>query len=166
VAHIAGHYTVAVWGSVGIVHWVRQADLTAMKHVHRSLRRLVDEHPSGVSFIHVIEDGAGLPSAEARGELSTMMAGFADATVCVAVVLLGGGFWASALQSLLTGLRLVAPPRRWTLRFATNTADLRNWLPRLHVERTHHYIDARALDQVIARVMTMGAAVNDLAHGS
>jgi uncharacterized membrane protein len=48
-----------------------------------------------------------------------MMASFAGATVCVGVPLMGNGFWASAMQSLLTGMRLVAPPRLWTMRFAS-----------------------------------------------
>ena len=161
-AHVSGHYTVALWGGVGIVHWMRQADAPAMTHVRRCLRKLVDAQPSGVSFIHVVDEGAGLPSPEARSELSAMMGSFAEATVCVAVVLRGSGFWASAMQSLLTGLRLFAPPRGWTLRFASSTSDLGSWLPGLHVERTHQYFNARELELAIADVLSTGARAASL----
>lgn len=125
-----------------------------MKRVHELLRPVVEEHPLGVSFIHIAHDGAGLPDAGARHALSQMMAEFANVTVCVGVLLLGNGFWASAMQSALTGLRLLAPPRRWQMRFAASSTDLAGWVAKLHEQRTQRAIEpaeiATLMDQLTA----------------
>jgi hypothetical protein len=157
-ASSAGHYTVAVWGDVGIVHWMRQADGPAMQRVHELFKAVVEQHPRGVSFVHLVDDGAGLPDPDARRVLTEMMEGFAEGTVCVAVVLMGAGFWASALQSLLTGMRLLAPPRPWTMRFASHPRELRKWLPGLHEQRTQHAILADELEGAIHVVVSAGAS--------
>jgi len=157
-ANSTGHYTVAVWGDVGIVHWMRQADGTAMQRVQDSFKSVVANHPRGVSFIHLVDDGAGLPDPDARRVLTDMMAGFAEVTVCVAVVLMGAGFWASALQSLLTGMRLFAPPRPWTMRFAMRPAELRKWLPPLHEQRTSQPLHFDELEAAIHGVLSSGAS--------
>jgi hypothetical protein len=152
-----GWYTIAAWGAVGIVHWLRQADGPAMRAVSTNFEVLVEAHPRGVSFVHIVEEGAGLPDPDARRELSEMMSSFAGATVCVGVVLLGRGFWASAMQSLLTGLRLVAPPRPWTMRFATRTSELGTWLPAVHLQRTQQAVDANELEAVLEGVRALSA---------
>ena len=60
------------------------------------------------------------PTGHAGAGMNTLDLGSAEW-----VVLMGAGFWASALQSLLTGMRLVAPPRPWTMRFASRASDRR-----------------------------------------
>jgi hypothetical protein len=65
-----------------------------------------------------------------------MISEFADVTVCVGVVLRGNGFWASAMQSVLTGMQLVAPPRRWHMRFAVRESEITDWVAKAHEHRT------------------------------
>jgi hypothetical protein len=148
------HFVVAHWRDVAFVHWQAKADGAAMERVHEVLRSVVAEHPLGVSFVHVAEDGAGLPDADARRELSRMMADFADATVCVAVLLLGNGFWASAMQSVLTGLRLLAPPRPWQMRFATRSPEIAGWIAKVHEQRTHRIIAPTTIEMMIEQLIT------------
>jgi hypothetical protein len=124
-----------------------------MKRVHESFEHVVKAHPHGVSFVHLVEDGAGLPDAVARRALAGMMESFSETTVCVGVVLMGNGFWASAMQSVLTSMRLVAPPRRWTMRFASRMSELSDWLPQLHMERTRQRIDRAELEAVLKAVL-------------
>lgn len=154
IAYEAGHYTIATWKGVGIVHWMAQANGAAVRRVHELFESLVDAHPRGVSFIHVVREGAGLPDPEARRALAEMMASFAGETVCVAVVLLGSGFWASALQSLLTGMRLVAPPRPWTMKFSSRISDVSKWLPELHERRTQEALESGELHAAIELVLS------------
>jgi len=148
-----GHYVIAAWGAVAIVRWMRQADGPAMKRVHESFAPVVKAHPRGVSFVHLVEADAGLPDAGARRALAEMMVSFAETTVGVGVLLMGNGFWASAMQSLLTGMRLVAPPRPWTMRFASRTSELSDWLPHVHEQRTKQRIDRAELEAVLNSVL-------------
>jgi hypothetical protein len=147
------HFAVAHWNDVAFVHWKEKADGVAMERVHEALRSVVTDHPLGVSFVHVAQDGTGLPNADARRELSRMMAEFADATVCVGVLLLGNGFWASAMQSALTGLRLLAPPRRWPMRFGTRGPEMADWIAKQHEQRTHRVIAPTALEMLILQII-------------
>ena len=80
-----------------------------------------------------------------------------SAFACVGIALLGAGFWASALQSMITGLLMVAP-RGFALRFAGDPAELGAWLPREHSRRTGVEIDARGLAQAVDQVLRVGAA--------
>lgn len=148
-----GHYTIAQWEEIGIVHWLARGDSAAMERVHATLEPMVQAHPKGVSFIHIIHDGAGLPDADARKVLTRMMDAFAAATVCVGVVLLGNGFWASAMQSVLTGLRLLAPPRRWQMRFETTNEEMACWVVSAHEARTGRKIDPDLLTGVLTGVL-------------
>jgi len=126
----------------------------AMERVHSELRPIVNAYPEGVSFIHVTHQDVGLPDAGARKVLARMMAEFAQVTVCVGVVLLGNGFWASAMQSLLTGMRLIAPPRRWQMRFPAHEAVIADWVARMHTQRTQRAINA---DHIAALIQEMRA---------
>jgi hypothetical protein len=150
--HAPDHFTVAHWGGVALVNWVAKADGTAMGRVHTELRRFVGENPGGVSFIHVTHDGVGLPDAGGRQELAEMMTEFAEVTVCVGVLLVGNGFWASAMQSMLTGMRLLAPPRRWQMRFAARETEIAEWVANAHTQRTQR---ATAPDELAAMLQQL-----------
>jgi hypothetical protein len=151
--HEQDHYTIAHWRDVAFVHWLARADAPAMERVHGVLRQVVSEHPRGVSFIHVAHEGVGLPDAGARQALTQMMAEFAEVTVCVGVVLRGNGFWASAMQSVLTGLRLLAPPRRWQMRFANHQSEIAGWVAKAHEQRTQRALDPGELETVLEHVL-------------
>jgi len=154
--HQAGHYAVAAWNDVGMVYWLHAATGPAAGHVHQLLAPVVETNPSGVSFIHVVKNGAGLPDARARQALTTMMTQFAGATVLVGVVLMGAGFWASAIQSALTGMRLMAPPRKWGMRFASRPADLSNWVSETHLKRTGNALVPAAIERAIEFILVAG----------
>jgi len=55
--------------------------------------------------------------------------------VCVATVFEGGGFWASALRSIATGMRMVAP-RSFSWRINSDIDEIVDWIPDEHVKRT------------------------------
>jgi hypothetical protein len=79
------------------------------------------------------------------------MRDYADQIGCVAVVLGGGGFWASALQSFITGMRLVAP-RSYDLRVHEHTDEVASWLPAVHHKRTNVMVDPHELRTVLRTV--------------
>lgn len=160
-AHEPDHYTFARWGDVAIVHWMARADVDTVRLMHSLFKAVVKEHPQGVSFVHVIRDGAGLPDSSAREALTEMMRAFAEVTICVCVVLLGNGFWASALQSALSGMRMLAPRRRWELHFERSCAALAAWLPDAHATRTERRLNPSELAAVIDDILRTDASTSD-----
>jgi len=87
------------------------------------------------SNVHLVKHGAALPTAEARAGFVGMMDRYAGDLACVAVALLGSGFWASALQSAITGMRMVSP-RTFSMRIVNSMDAIAEWLPPAHLEKT------------------------------
>lgn len=135
-AQAPGHYVFGSWSNVLIAYWQHQADGASIKHLVSVCDELVKAHPHGISIIHMVREGAGLPDAAAREGLARMGDRFAHETACLAVVLMGAGFWASALQSVITGIRLIAPPRPSLMRFARDLDELESWFAQEHLRRS------------------------------
>jgi hypothetical protein len=135
-AQVPGHFVFGSWKNVLITYWQHQANGAAVKQLVGVCDELVKAHPGGVSIIHLVREGAGLPDAAAREGLARMGDRFAHETACLVVVLMGAGFWASALQSVLTGIRLIAPPRPSLMRFARDLKELESWFAQEHLRRS------------------------------
>lgn len=84
-----------------------------------------------------------------------MMSRYGKTSGCMAIVLMGGGFWVSALQSLITGLRMLSGPNPPLLRFAREVGEVRAWLPREHLVRTGERIDEGRLMSAIEEPVTL-----------
>jgi hypothetical protein len=100
------------------------------------------------SNIHVIGEGVGLPTPAARDGFVELMKEHADRLACVAIVVGGTGFLASAMRSLMTGMRLLAP-RSFNYRLHGSIEEVAKWLPTEHLAKTGEEIDGRRLGQVL-----------------
>jgi hypothetical protein len=156
-----GHYVFALWRNVTIIYWMDQANGFAVSRLQAIAAEVVRAHPQGYSNIHLVKEGTGVPDAEARDGFNAMMDRYPDALGCVAIVLMGAGFWASVLQSVITGLLMLAP-RKFLFRFASRPLDLLGWFPKEHAKRTGEEIDALGLSQAIEQVLRLGATVAEL----
>lgn len=156
-----GHYVVALWRNVTIVYWMQQADGFAVSRLQAITAEVVRAHPQGYSNIHLVKEGTAVPDTDARHGFNEMMERYPDALACVAIVLMGAGFWASVLQSVITGLLMIAP-RKFLFRFASRPPDLLGWLPREHAKRTGVEIDALGLSQAIDQVLRVDATTAEL----
>ncbi len=131
----AGHFSFFVWQNVTIVAWAAAATGPAVKRIEVASTPVMKEHPEGVSAIHLAKEGAGMPTAEAREGFLQSMKVHAKSLQCVSVVLLGGGFWASTLQSIVTGMRMLAP-NSFAMRIDNGFDSCLHWLPPEHLRRT------------------------------
>jgi hypothetical protein len=156
VAYQHGHYVVGVWRNLTIVYWMAQANGVAVRRLQAITEQVVKDHTSGFSNVHIVREGAGLPDAEARQGFSVMTDRYAHDIACVGVVFMGAGFWASAMQSVITGITMLVP-RAFTIRFARHPAELRTWLPAEHNRRTGAEIDAVGLAAAIDEVVRIGS---------
>jgi hypothetical protein len=141
-----GKYRLCRWQGSNIVVWFGPAGGETVQR----LDRMIPEQPAGTmrSDVHLVLQGSGLPTAEARAGFVGMMNRMEGHLACVGVVIEGGGFWASAMRSAVTGLNMLAP-RPIAMRVLGSIDDLVSWLPVEHKRRTGVTLDGDALRQAV-----------------
>jgi hypothetical protein len=125
-----------VWKNVTILSWIAPATGAATKRVAQWTTEVASSCPEGFSNVHLIKEGIGLPTAEARHDFADMMDRHSQTLACVAIALLGSGFWASALQSAITGIRMLNSKRSALLRIHDSMEAVADWLPPEHLKYT------------------------------
>jgi len=144
--HQPGKFVFSVWGNVLFFFWVAPATPEAVTRLAFCTEPLYEQNPGGLSNVHVVEAGTGLPTPEVRELLIGLMRRRAHRRACLAVAIAGGGFWASTLRSFVTGMRLVSP-RSFELGMHTSLEQVAEWLPGPHFEKTGTRLDrSRLLD--------------------
>ena len=133
-----------------MVRWESAADSSAVERLAKVSTALAAVDPqSRRSNVHIITESGGLPTPAARAGFIELMKEHADRLACVAIVVGGTGFLASALRSALTGMRLLAP-RSFNYRLHGSVDEVLKWLPAEHHTRTGEELDSRRLGQVLA----------------
>jgi hypothetical protein len=115
--HDEDHLT-ATWGPVYLTVWKKEVRVDAARAIQFALRDFAASTPGGrVACLTVIEEGAPLPSADARTALANMFRFWTDDLICSGVAMMGTGFRAAAVRGVATGLSLIArqpfPHRTW-----------------------------------------------------
>jgi len=131
-----------------IASWTAQGTIALVEQLAEHSTRFHQRHPEGVSVVHLISKGPALPDAPTRERLKTLLEGNTKTLACVAIILDGRGFWASAVRSFLVGLRLVAP-RTFVMQVFSTPEEVAAWLPEQHLRRTGVRIDASEVLQAI-----------------
>lgn len=142
--------------------WWKQATGPAATRLDAVIRATLREFPQGFSSVHVVKESALLPDADGRKELMRMMRDYQHNVGCVAVIIGGTGFWASAFRAAVTGM-WITTTQAVDLRLMGTYDEAAAWIPAKHQARTSVRIDAsevmdllrkadsRALTQVKAR---------------
>jgi hypothetical protein len=123
------------WANLTITRWQGRGTGPAVERVAKVSAEVRAQYPSGISSVHLIVEGAGLPTPEGREGLVRLMNAHADQLACVAVVVGGTGFWASAIRSLITGMRAMSS-RAYELRLVGHIDEVVSWLPAPHAARS------------------------------
>lgn len=140
-----GEYAFYRFGNLAINVWTAQPTGAAVRRLEELTVESRRSCPEGISSVHWLVAGVGLPTQEARAELRQLATRHGDHIACVGVVLNGEGFWASALRSALSGILLVGPKAQFPLRLYGTAEELADWLPGEHVRRTKTFLDRAAL---------------------
>lgn len=141
-----GQYALAAWKNLSIAVWRDSATLDAVERLRLMGDGIQAAFPQGRSSIHLVCNGAGPPSPAAKDLFVRLMKD--EAVQLVGVVIQGSGFWASALRSAITSMQLESG-RRVATRHHNDVAELVEWLPRAHLERTGVALDPARLRAVI-----------------
>ena len=148
-----GTCRIAALRNLMVVYWTSPATGEAAARLAAATEHVLKTYPAGLSAVHMIADKSGLPTAEGRAGLVQIMNEKAAQIACVAVVVGGTGFWASAMRSFITGMRFVSP-RNFDLRLHGTPAEVMMWLPQKHAKVTGVAIDERQLVRVLDSVAT------------
>lgn len=141
-----GAWSFGVWKNFVIGVWSARGTAEAVGSLANTGRSLKSKYTS----VQIIKNGAGLPTPEGRAALVELLKERTGRLACVMVVLLGSGFWASALQSMITGLHMVAPSGSMKLRICETIEDAAAWLAKEHGPLTGVDVNPSELRTVLA----------------
>lgn len=127
-AHVAGRYAAGTSRGLIVFSWADDAAVETVQLLEQLCEKQSEGRTRCVSALHVIHPDVGLPSSDVRVALVAAMKRYADVLGCMGIVLLGAGFWASAMQSALTGIRMLAPVGSSQMRIASSPAEIIPWL--------------------------------------
>lgn len=143
-ASVPGQYAFYRWGNVAINIWLAQPNGVMVECLRDLTAQAARSLPEGISSIHWLVEGVGLPTGAARAGLRDLSEEYREWIAAVGVVIDGGGFWASALRSAVNGIAM-ASDTRFVPRLYSNVDGLVDWLPEAHRRGTGVQIRGAAL---------------------
>lgn len=141
-----GAWTVGALDNVMIVVWRSTLNPGFLSQLQTAVAWMQNKYPRGRSAVHVLHDGLQLPTPEAQRGLIDLLKHSQPA--CCAAVLLGSGFWASALRSATTQIAVHAH-RGLEFRQHRELQEVATWLPEKHQELTGVRIRPERLTTVL-----------------
>lgn len=143
-----GAFAFYKWQNLTIIVWASRATGPCVNRLAAVTRVAIDAHPEGITNIHLVARGVGVPTPEARDGFVDMMTTHSRRLACVAIVLEGGGIWAAALKTAIMGMRVLAP-RSFLLRMHDSLEDVPRWVTREHLKRTGVLVHPKQLRSVL-----------------
>ena len=148
-----GTCCIGAWGNITLTYWEGRGTAPAVERLARLGAEIRAQYPNGTSAIHLIREGAGMPTSEGRDGLTRLMNTNVDRLACVGVMIGGGGFWSSAIRSMITGMRALSS-RAYQLKLVGSIEELVAWLPEPHERRTGIAVDPAELRRALETALT------------
>mgnify|MGYP003471438812 CR=1 FL=1 len=134
--------------NITLIVWQAQPTERAVERLHAVTEKRRKQFPHGISVIHLVKGNIALPEQATRDAFVRLMKVTDGVLACVAVVVGGTGFWASAARSLVTGLRVLARGE-FEMRLHGEIAEVVKWLPEKHAARTGVHVESSQLSQAL-----------------
>jgi len=149
----AGVISLYGFENITIILWHGKPTVAAAEELTRVSQHRRAKFPHGISAVHLVPATFELPDGPTRDTFAKLLRdGDGEGKLAVVCVLIrGGGFWASAMRSLLTGLRVLS---RGSVDLGLHTdlgAAVDYLLPR-HLERTGVPIGREQLSAVLTKL--------------
>jgi len=87
-----------------VMLWRGATTDVALDDVHAALERVVAQHEEGIAIVSIIQRGAPPPSSAHRGRVREFQETLSSRLRCLAIVIEGMGFWASAVLGAATAI--------------------------------------------------------------
>jgi len=148
-----------LWRNVVVVTWKGKATAEVARKLGPLSREILPRtRAPKLSYIHVVPNNLVMPDADTRDVLLELSREHVHETACVAAIIEGGGFWASAIRGFITGIRVLAP-RELNLRMHKVVAELLPWFPEEHARLTGVELDPEELLRQVEHARTGEAAL-------
>jgi hypothetical protein len=154
-----GRFRYSAWRNLTIGVWAGQATQEAAERILRVSRFMAGQHPTGHSSVVFVLDGAPAPTPEANEVFAKVYDDKVSDLSCMAIVIEGGGFWASRIRSTITNLRM-STPGSMMIRVADKLEQVIEWLPAEHTERTGIKVTPSELKTVLTATRALVANDN------
>jgi hypothetical protein len=143
-----GACTIYGWQNMTIIAWCGQATGASVARLAQISMHCRTRDSHGHSVVHIVREPTQLPDFEARASLLRMMNENAGVLAAMAIVVGGSGFWATAMRSVVTAMRMVGS-RAFELRINGTIQEASEWIPAVHLKRTGVAIERDDLLQVL-----------------
>jgi hypothetical protein len=110
VARRSCDHAVGLHGPFLVVVWRRRTIAGEVAQLALLLDELANQYPQGVHLMQVVEESAIVPDAAARAALAKLLQDATGKVAFSSVTHEGGGFRASLIRSIVTGLLLLSKP--------------------------------------------------------
>lgn len=137
--------------NITIIVWHGKPTVAAAEELTRVSQRRRAEFPHGISAVHLVQVTFEMPDGPTRDTFVKLLRDGGGKLAVVCVVIRGGGFWASAMRSLLTGLRVLSRGS-FDLGLHTDLAAAVDYLLPRHHEKTGVPIGREQLSAVLAKL--------------
>jgi hypothetical protein len=154
-----GRFRYSGWRNVTIGVWAGQATQEAAERILRLSKLMASQHDGGHSSVVFVLDGAPAPTQEANEVFAKIYDDKISDLTCMAIIIEGGGFWASRIRSTITSLRM-STPGAMMIRVADNVDQVVDWLPAEHSQRTGVKITPSELKTVLTATRSLAANDN------
>jgi hypothetical protein len=153
---IPGVFSAYAWKNVAITLWFGPPAFEDVATFERGCQKRVAECPDGISSVHImVPGGKSMPTPETREELTRVLREYSQFSAAVAVVIPGTGFWTSALRALVTALSVLAKTAIKP-QICANHAEVCDWLPGVHLERTGVQLNPKELLEALQQAERAG----------
>jgi hypothetical protein len=134
--------------NVALLAWRARPTSLVVEEMVRAFEARRAQYPGGMSIVHIGQLSNAMVDAETRETFRRTTAQLDNYLVAVAFVAPGGGFLASTLRSLVTGIMLMVRSSA-PYRFHECAEDVLEWLPEIHEQRTHVKLDGARLREAL-----------------
>ncbi|HKP63048.1 MAG TPA: hypothetical protein VJV78_40205 [Polyangiales bacterium] len=148
-----------LWCNVMITCWYGTPSAAAADRLAEWTEPILASLPPSakISYVHLITSKLKMPDAATRSSLLASTQRYASRSGVSGVVVPGGGFWASAIRSFVTGIAVLAP-RELDLRIFGAIPELVPWFAGEHAKRTGVHIDGDELMRLLEEAAASCAA--------
>jgi hypothetical protein len=137
--------------NITIIVWHSKPTVAAAQQLARVSQRRRAEYAHGISVVHLVQGTFEMPDGPTRDTFVKLLRDGGGKLAVLCVVVGAGGFWASALRSLVTGLRVLSRGS-FALGLHTEIRDAVEYLVPRHLAQTGVPIDPEQLTHVLTNL--------------
>lgn len=150
VGHESEGCVLATYGDILLGYWQVSANASHVAPLRTQFHQVARSFGK-VSALHVMTGSSPMPEPDARSSLNALTQELSAATLATSVALIGKGFWASALRSVIMSHQWLMSDRKDSrIHIGGSIAESAAWLAATHSAATGRFVAATSLQTAVA----------------